>query len=141
MCGCILHAPQGDLACNPSIGPDWESNRQPFGSQASTQSTEPHQPGLPRFISKVSTQCQAPIPPSSLVKGQEEGSGFPPSFTSANTSPAPRMQGPRAMDAQMTPPVPTCQGIRVWAGGWRGKGGQLTASVASNLFSFLQAKL
>ena len=26
--------------------PDWESNRQPFGSQASTQSTEPHQPGL-----------------------------------------------------------------------------------------------
>ena len=25
---------------------DWESNQQPFGLQASTQSTEPHQPGL-----------------------------------------------------------------------------------------------
>ena len=25
---------------------DWESNRQPFGSQACTQSTKPHQPGL-----------------------------------------------------------------------------------------------
>ena len=26
--------------------PDWESNWQPFGSQAHAQSTEPHQPGL-----------------------------------------------------------------------------------------------
>ena len=25
---------------------DWESNQQPFGSQAGAQSTEPHQPGL-----------------------------------------------------------------------------------------------
>ena len=25
--------------------PDWESNWRPFGSQAGTQSTEPHQPG------------------------------------------------------------------------------------------------
>ena len=25
---------------------DWESNWQPFGSQAGTQSTEPYQPGL-----------------------------------------------------------------------------------------------
>ena len=31
---------------NPDMCHDWESNRQPFGSQASTQSTEPHQPGL-----------------------------------------------------------------------------------------------
>ena len=38
--------PTGDLACNPGMSPDWESNRQPFSSQASTQSTEPHQPGL-----------------------------------------------------------------------------------------------
>ena len=37
--------PAGDLACNPGMCPDWELNRQPFGSQASTQSTEPHQPG------------------------------------------------------------------------------------------------
>ena len=35
----------GDLAYNPGKCPDWESNQQPFGSQAGTQSTEPHQPG------------------------------------------------------------------------------------------------
>ena len=28
--------PTGDLACNPGMCPDWESNRQPFGSQAGT---------------------------------------------------------------------------------------------------------
>ena len=38
--------PTGDLACNPGMCPDWESNQQPFGLQAGTQSTEPHQPGL-----------------------------------------------------------------------------------------------
>ena len=37
--------PTGDLACNPGMCPDWESNRLPFGSQAGIQSTEPHQPG------------------------------------------------------------------------------------------------
>ena len=36
----------GDLACNPGMYPDWESNQRPFGSQAGTQSTEPYQPGL-----------------------------------------------------------------------------------------------
>ena len=36
--------PTGDLAHNPGMCPDWESNRQPFGAQAATQSTEPHQP-------------------------------------------------------------------------------------------------
>ena len=25
--------PTGDLACNPGVYPDWESNQQPFGSQ------------------------------------------------------------------------------------------------------------
>ena len=38
--------PTGDLTCNPGIGPDWESNQRLFGSQASTQSNELHQPGL-----------------------------------------------------------------------------------------------
>ena len=33
------------LAHNPGMCPDWESNQQPFGSQASTQSTEPHGQG------------------------------------------------------------------------------------------------
>ena len=37
--------PSGDLACNPGMCPDWESNLQPLGLQVSTQSTEPHQPG------------------------------------------------------------------------------------------------
>ena len=37
--------PTGDLACNPGMYPNWESNQQPFGSQALAQSTEPHQPG------------------------------------------------------------------------------------------------
>ena len=37
--------PTGDLARNPDVCPDWESNRGPFVSQASTQSTEPHQRG------------------------------------------------------------------------------------------------
>ena len=48
MCGCFSYAPTpptGDLARNPGICPDWESNWRPFGSQAGTQSTEPHQPG------------------------------------------------------------------------------------------------
>ena len=33
-----------DLACKPGMCADWESNQQPFGSQAGAQSTEPHQP-------------------------------------------------------------------------------------------------
>ena len=46
ICGCLLHAPTGDLACNPGMCPDWEWYRRPFASQAGTQSTELHQPGL-----------------------------------------------------------------------------------------------
>ena len=38
--------PTGDVAHNPGMCSDWEWNQWPFGSQASTQSTEPHQPGL-----------------------------------------------------------------------------------------------
>ena len=34
-----------DMASNPGMCSDLESNQWPFGSQASTQSTEPHQPG------------------------------------------------------------------------------------------------
>ena len=36
--------PTGDLAHNPGMCPDWESNLRPFGSQARTQSTKLHQP-------------------------------------------------------------------------------------------------
>ena len=38
--------PTGDLAHNPGMCPDWESNQQLFGSQAGTQLTEPQHPGL-----------------------------------------------------------------------------------------------
>ena len=44
-CGCLSRAPTGDLARNPGMRPDWESNQQPFDSKAGDQSTEPHQPG------------------------------------------------------------------------------------------------
>ena len=40
----------GDLTCNPGMCPDWESNQQHFGSQASIQSAESHQPGLEFYL-------------------------------------------------------------------------------------------
>ena len=40
-----LTPPTGNLAHNPGICPDWESNLRPFGSQAGAQPTEPHRPG------------------------------------------------------------------------------------------------
>ena len=42
--------PTGDLAHNPGMCPDWDSNWRPFSSQAGTQSTEPHQPGPLHFL-------------------------------------------------------------------------------------------
>ena len=48
----LMRPPTGDLAHNPGIFPDWESNWQPFGSQVGTQSTEPHQPGLSIYFFK-----------------------------------------------------------------------------------------
>ena len=47
-CQCVVAShtpPTGDLAHNPGMCPDWESNQGHFGLQAGTQSTEPHQPG------------------------------------------------------------------------------------------------
>ena len=43
--------PTGDLAHNPGMRPDQESNLQPFSLQAHTQSTEQHEPG-PKLGSK-----------------------------------------------------------------------------------------
>ena len=50
--------PTGDLACNPVICPDWELNWRPFGSQASTQTSEPHHlgPGYEILIYSVNFQ-------------------------------------------------------------------------------------
>ena len=46
MCGCLSHSPiLGDLARNPGMCSNWESNQRPFGSQAGAQSTQPHQAG------------------------------------------------------------------------------------------------
>ena len=47
--GCVVasRAPLlGSLACNPGMCPRLRINQRPFGSQASAQSPEPHQPGL-----------------------------------------------------------------------------------------------
>ena len=38
--------PNRDLAHNPGMSPDWESNQQPFDLQAGTQSTEGHHLGI-----------------------------------------------------------------------------------------------
>ena len=43
----------GDLARNPGMRPDWESNRQPSSLQAGAQSTEPHQPGPKETLKKL----------------------------------------------------------------------------------------
>ena len=42
--------PNGDLAYNPGMCPDWESDWRPFSFQAGTQSIEPHQPRLRQFF-------------------------------------------------------------------------------------------
>ena len=43
-------APTRDPPHNSGMCPDWDLNRRPFGSQAVTPSSEPHQPGLNSFI-------------------------------------------------------------------------------------------
>ena len=48
----------GDVACKPGMCPDWESNRGPFALQATTQPTEPHQPGENCFLKEEN------LPPS-----------------------------------------------------------------------------
>ena len=46
MCGCPSHTPYWEPGLQPrNSNPDWESNKWPFASQSSAQSTEPHQLG------------------------------------------------------------------------------------------------
>ena len=45
MYGSSCVPPTGDLAHDPGMCPDWESNQWPFGSQSQPQSTETHQSG------------------------------------------------------------------------------------------------
>ena len=42
---CVVAPPTGNLARNPGMCPDLESNQQPSDSQDGSQSPEPHQPG------------------------------------------------------------------------------------------------
>ena len=52
------HAPRtGDLVCNPGMCPNWELNWGPFGLQARTQSTEPHQQGSMNILSGTCGLC------------------------------------------------------------------------------------
>ena len=49
-CMVASHAPpSGDLAHNPGMCPDWESNQRLIDLQAGAESTEPQQPGLRLF--------------------------------------------------------------------------------------------
>ena len=67
MCGCLSH---GDLAFNPGMCPDWESNQQTLGSPASTQSTDPHQPGLSVQFLNVQFHLQSSSYGSPVVLAQ-----------------------------------------------------------------------
>ena len=45
-CVVASYAPRlGDLAHNPGMCPDWESNQQSFGLKSGAQSSAPHQTG------------------------------------------------------------------------------------------------
>ena len=55
----LTHPPSRNLVCNPGLCLDWESNWGPFGSQASTQSTEPHQPGWATLFLIQHEGCKA----------------------------------------------------------------------------------
>ena len=60
--------PAGDVARNPGMCPDWESNPWPFGSQVGTQSTEPHQPGLIySFNLNISSEMSYGVPECDIV--------------------------------------------------------------------------
>ena len=48
----------GDLAATQPCSLDWESNWRPFDSQASTQSTEPHQPGPNSYFKQLKLDWQ-----------------------------------------------------------------------------------
>ena len=75
--GCLSRAPPGprpgDLANNPGTSPDWESNQRPFGLQAGTQSTDPHQPGPP-YVPFIVADCN--WYPFTVISPNREYNGF-----------------------------------------------------------------
>ena len=57
-CVVVSHAPPtGDLACNPGMHPDWESNQRPFGLQAGAPSAEPRQSGQDLYFNTKIKYC------------------------------------------------------------------------------------
>ena len=50
MCGCLSHAPTGDLTCDSGMCPEWDSNQWPFGSKPVLSALRPHQPGRDFFL-------------------------------------------------------------------------------------------
>ena len=64
--------PAGDLARNPGLCPDWESNQQPFSLRAGAQSPEPPQPGHRAFFntppSPVTDTSISPSLPTETVQ-------------------------------------------------------------------------
>ena len=72
MCGCLSCAPTTDLACNPGMCPDWESNWWPLGSQAGAQSTEPHQPGWIVWVLYILNPCLRYLIELFLERGKRE---------------------------------------------------------------------
>ena len=65
LCVASRMPPTGNLAHNPGMCPGWESNPGPFKLQASTQSTEPHQPG--RIYVSVKERCWNLLVPKNLT--------------------------------------------------------------------------
>ena len=59
--------PNGGLVHSPGMHPDWESNRQPLGSQAGAQSTESHQPG--QEINSLQVGAWGSVSPTSPTQG------------------------------------------------------------------------
>ena len=60
-CVVLTHVPPTrDLPHDPGVCTDWESNQRPFGSQASTQSIEPHPPrlNLPFWMGKFQSESR-----------------------------------------------------------------------------------
>ena len=65
-------APTGDLAHNPGMCPDWESNQQPFGSQSALNLLSYTSRGWILFLILFKV--------SSLCRGKSVHYSFPPSF-------------------------------------------------------------
>ena len=72
----------GDLACNPGMYPDWESNQWPFGLQVSAPSPEPHQPGQALFCTRIAQPLCPPPPTPNSSSEMFACSGAEPSRTS-----------------------------------------------------------